>query len=320
MLAVILAAGSGTRLHPLTTDRSKAMLPIAGKPMIERVMAMLERGGAERFIIVTHPEDHAMHQYLRQRANRVRLAQQEQRLGMVHALECAAPLIREEGASSFLLASCDNLYPEGHVTALINHQREAELDAVLTLLQVPRRRASATAVVLLKDDRVTNIVEKPSPDELPADKAKFTGAPALYALSQRVIDYLPQVKFSSRNEREFPEALRLLIEDGGIVGGQRVEERMTLTHPKDLLRLNRYFLRQDPSCATIEAKMATDIVIHPPVRIEAGVEIGTKCHIGPEVYLEAGSRIGEGSRLHRAVVMRGATVEQNAAIADTVID
>lgn len=319
ILAVILAAGRGTRLRPLTNDRSKAMLPITGKPIIERVMAMLERGGVERFIIVTHPEDYALHRHLRQRADRVRLVHQEQRLGMAHALECAAPLIREEGSSSFLLASCDNLYPEGHVAALINRQREAELDATLTLLKVSRERAPATAIVRFDGELVTHIVEKPRPDELPQDKVEFTGAPALYALSRRVLNYLPQVSVSSRGEREFPEALRLLIEDEGSVGGQWAEERMSLTHSQDLLRLNRYFLRRDPSCAIVEANSANDIVIHPPVRIEAGVKLGAKCQIGPEVYLETGSCIGASARVHRVVVMRGATVEQNAVISDKVI-
>ena len=57
MQAVILAAGRGTRLKELTSSRSKAMMPIAGKPMIARVIEMLIRGGLSEFIIVAHPED-----------------------------------------------------------------------------------------------------------------------------------------------------------------------------------------------------------------------------------------------------------------------
>jgi len=53
-------------------------------------------------------------------------------------------------------------------------------------------------------------------------------APSLYALSTRVLNYLPLVSTSPRGEREFPDALSLLIEDGGRVGGQLVENRISM--------------------------------------------------------------------------------------------
>jgi UDP-N-acetylglucosamine diphosphorylase / glucose-1-phosphate thymidylyltransferase / UDP-N-acetylgalactosamine diphosphorylase / glucosamine-1-phosphate N-acetyltransferase / galactosamine-1-phosphate N-acetyltransferase len=322
MLAVVLAAGRGTRLRHLTEDRSKAMLPIAGKPMVERVLEMLSRGGVERFIVVAHPDDDPLVEHLSRPpwAGRVRLAYQEQRLGMAHAVECAAPLVQEEDAPAFILASCDNLYPEGHVAALIARQREDELDAVLTLLWVRPEQASATAVVVLQDGWVTDIIEKPRPEEIPSDgeRAEALTAPALYVLSNRVLDYLPRVRYSPRGEREFPEALRLLIEDGGRASGLLVQERLTLTQPTDLLAINAHFLRHDPACAAVEADLPSDVCILPPVRIEAGVELGAGCRIGPEVYLEAGCRIGAEAVLRRAVVLRGATVKAGMVVEETL--
>lgn len=94
---------------------------------------------------------------------------------------------------------------------------------------------------------------------------------------------------------------------------------MTLTCPADLLALNRYFLRHDPTCATIEAGLPGDTTIIPPVRIEAGVELGPGCRIGPEVCLEACSRVGAGATLRRAVVLRGAVVAAGAVVAGVVL-
>jgi len=316
MLAVVLAAGHGRRLHPLTDDRSKATLPVAGRPMVERVMEMLARGGADRFIVVVHPDDRALVEHFSQPrwAGRVRLAYQEQRLGMAHALECAVPLIREDGAPEFILSSCDNLFPEGHVAALVARRREERLDAALTLIRVRPEQAPTLAVIVLEGGRVTHIVEKPRPGEALSN----LGSVALYVLSTRVLDYLPQVPLSPRGEREFPDALRLLIEDGGRVGGLLVPWRMTLTRPEDLLALNRYFLRHDPTCATVEADLPSDASIIPPVRIEAGVKLGSGCRIGPEVYLEACSRVGAGATLRRAVILRGAIVEADVVIEGSV--
>lgn len=322
MLAVVLAAGRGKRLQHLTNGRSKAMLPIAGKPMVERVLEMLSRGGVERFIVVAHPDDDSLIAHLSRppRASRVRLAYQEQRLGMAHAVECAVPLVQEEDASAFVLASCDNLYPEGHVAALIAHQRENKSDATLTLLWVRPEQASATAVVVLQDRWVTNIIEKPRPEEIPSygERTEALAAPALYVLSNRVLDCLPRVLCSLRGEREFPEALRLLIEDGGRVSGLLVQERMTLTEPTDLLAINGHFLHHDPTCATLEVNPPNNTSILPPVRVEAGVELGTGCRIGPEVYLEAGCHVGAGVVLRQAVVLRGATVKAGAIVEETV--
>ncbi|RLC82618.1 MAG: hypothetical protein DRI79_14585 [Chloroflexi bacterium] len=280
MLAIVLAAGRGERLRPLTDNCSKAMLPVAGRPMVERVMKMLARGGADRFVVVAHPDDRVLVEHFSRPvwAGRVRLAYQEQRLGTAHALECAAPFIREDGATEFILSSCDNIFPEGHVAALVAHRREEGLDAALTLMRVRPEQTPTLAVVVLEGGRVTHIVEKPRPEEAPSD----IGSIALYALSAHVLDYLPRVSPSPRGEREFPDALRLLIEDGGKVGGLLVRERMTMTRPADLLALNRYFLRHDPTCATVEADLPDDTSIIPPVRIEAG----SRCKRGLEARLQ----------------------------------
>lgn len=317
MLAVILAAGRGKRLRPLTDRRSKAMQPIAGKPMIERIMERLVQEGADRFILVVHPDNHALIARLSQPpwAGRVGLAYQEERIGMAHALECAVPLIRQDGARDFILSSCDNLYPAGHFAALFAHHRQSELDATLTLIRVRPEQVSSLAVVTMQDGHVTHIIEKPRPEEAPSD----LGVPALYALSTRVLPYLPHVPYSIRGEREFPDALRLMMEDGYPVGGLLAQGRMTLTRPADLLALNRHFLRHDPGCAAVEADLPGDTAIRPPVHIEAGVELGRGCSIGPEVYLEAGAHVGAGATLRRAVVLRGATVEAGAVIEDTAL-
>jgi len=317
MLAVVLAAGRGKRLHPLTDRRSKGMLPVVGKPMIERVLDMAAQGGADRFVVVVHPEDGALMEHLGRCSgeDRLRWAYQARRWGMAHALECAVPLIREDGGAEFLLASCDNLYPDGHVAALVHGRREADLDATLTLLRVRPEQIPTLAVVALQGDRVTDLVEKPRPEEAPSD----WGVPALYALSTRVLDYLPQVPVSVRGERDFPDALRLLIAAGGRVGGVPVPWRLTLTNPADLLALNRHILRRDPTRVTVPVGLPADVEVLPPVDIEAGVSLGSGCRIGPEVYLEAGAGIGAGAVVRRAVVLQDGRVPAGTVVADGVV-
>jgi NDP-sugar pyrophosphorylase family protein len=323
MLAVVLSAGRGKRLHPLTKDRSKAMMPIAGKPMIERVLDMLTAGGATGFIVVAHPDMLDLLKWLSRSSwgQEIELVYQQERLGMAHALECAAPQVLAADVSEFLLASCDSLYPGEHVGRLIARHRGDALDATLTLMWIPPEQATASAVVILEDGAVADITEKPSLEEIPSYNRhqEALSAPSLYALTPSVLDYLPGVSPSWRGEREFPDALRLLTKDGGRVGGELVEERMTLTDANDLLAINRQVLHTDPACATIETDLPDDVMIVPPVRIEAGVRVASGCHIGPEVYLETGCSLGAGTVVRRAIVLRDAALEGGRTVEELVI-
>lgn len=323
MLAVILAAGQGTRLGILTARRSKAMMPVAGKPMILRVVDMLAAEGAERFIVVVHPTDRDLIDKLEEssQADRVRLAYQEQRLGMADAVESAASLIREDNDREFLLASCDNLYPKGHIERLITHRRSHRLDAALTLKWASKEEALSSAVVAIRDGLVQDIIEKPSSEQIPSHREapKVLTAPSLYVLSRCILDYLPKVKASSRREREFPDALRLLIADGGKVGGEVVEERMTLTRREDLLAINRHFLQSTPGLTVVDADIPSSVNVVPPVLIEASAKIGPRCEIGPEVYLEDGATVRQDAVVRRAVVLRGASVAANQFVDKSVI-
>lgn len=316
MLAVVLAAGRGQRLRPLTDTRSKAMLPVVGVPMIGRVLAMLEHGGATSFIVVAHPGDDPLKEYIARSdwALRVRLAHQMERRGMAHALACAAPLIYASGESDFILAACDNLYPEGHVARLIQYHCQHRLDATLTLMRVSPAEVPTLAVVAREGERITGIVEKPSPAEAPSD----LGVPALYVLSVRCLEYLSRVPCSPRGEFEFPDVLRLMIENGGEVSGVEVGGRITLTQPADLVALNREFLRREEHLR-VPPEVEGQVSVIPPVYIERGVTIGEGCTIGPEVYLEAGCSVGECSVLRRCVVLRGASIAPHTVLEDIAV-
>jgi len=323
MLAVVLAAGRGQRLGPLTRNRSKAMLPICGKPLIERVFDMLAGEGASHFIVVAHPAGRDLLTALRHspRSRSIQSVYQEERLGMAHALACAAPRIREWAPSDFLLAACDSLYPEGHVSRLIERHVHDALDATLTLMWAPPEQVAASALVVLESGLVSNIVEKPSVATVRAQSTPRGAlcAPALYALSQRVLDHVSHVPPSARGECEFPDALNRLVAAGGLVGGKLIEERLTVTDQHDLLVINRRFLRRDPACATIESELPGNVTVTPPVRIEAGASVDTGCRIGPEAYLEAGCRVQSGAVLRRAVVLNGATVLAGQIVDEAIV-
>jgi NDP-sugar pyrophosphorylase family protein len=316
MQGVILAAGKGSRLQPITLKRSKAMVPILGKPIVERVMEDLAANGVDDFILVVSPDDRYITRYFRRESEieaDVRFVYQPQRLGMANALLCAAPLITDD----FILSACDNLISAEHVGRMIRAWRTPpHPNAVLTLISVGPEWFGRTAFVEMDGPWVTRIVEKPSPEEAPSNISSLP----LYGFSPHILEYLPQVPLSPRGEYELQDAIQMLIERDGRVCGVTVEQRLTLTSPADLLALNRHYLTNGdnrPQLAPYTVGPNTQLIT--PLRIESGTVIGENCVIGPNVYIERDCHIGDGVTIRNAVLLRESIVPDGATIEDWVV-
>jgi NDP-sugar pyrophosphorylase family protein len=318
MQGVILAAGKGKRLHPITLQRTKAMAPVVGKPIIERVIDMLAANGIDEFIIVVSPDDNEIRPYF-QRIRPdlpLRFVVQPERLGMAHALRLAAPFI----TGGFILSACDNLAPAAHIAELLSTHRRLEAHATLSLMKIDIAQAGSTGIIEWGDPPgcgwISRIVEKPRPAEAPSNIASLP----LYIFSSKILAYLPAVQLSPRGEYELQDAIQMLIERDGRVAGVLTPSRIQLTNAADLLALNRHYLAANGAGATV---LATDLGVGaeliPPLRIEAGVTIGPGCVIGPHVYIEENAVIGEGVHLTSAVVLRGAQIKNSQRIVDQVV-
>ncbi len=313
MQAVILAAGLGTRLKPVTAARSKAMVPVLGRPLVERAMLPLITNGVRDFVLVVSPEDREIRPYFSEGTNlgiTTRFVVQEERLGMAHALGLAADYI----GGRFLVSACDSLVDGTHVRALLEAAQEAE--AVLSLLDVEPDMVSRSAAVELDGLVVRRIVEKPRPEETPSHTISLPH----YVFSLHVLDLLGEVRPSPRGEYEIQDVIQAMIDEGGRVVGVRAGSRVQVSSPGDLLALTRTLLREMPVPRHINtARVGRDTELIEPLRVDDGVLIGDGCEIGPEVYLESGCRVGHGAVVRGAVVLRGGRVADEATVEDRVI-
>jgi NDP-sugar pyrophosphorylase family protein len=313
MQAVILAAGRGTRLQPVTLDRSKAMVPVLGRPLVERVMAPFIANGVRDFVLVISPEDLEIEAYFSQRTNleiTTRFIVQVERLGTAHALGLAAPYI----GGRFLVSACDSLVDGAHVEALLAAAQEA--DVVLSLLDVEPEVVSRSAAVELDGLVVRRIIEKPRPEEAPSHTVSLP----LYVLPQHVFDILPGLPASCRGELELQDAIQKLIDGGSRVVGVRSTDRQQVSTPEDLLALNRRLLRAGSEhCLVAPEQVGNGTCFVPPLRIEKGVTIGNGCELGPDVYLENGCNIGDRVVLRDSLVLRGAHVRDGQRVVGRVL-
>jgi len=316
MQSVILAAGKGSRLHPITVNRSKAMLPIMGRPMVARVIETVVENGLEDFVLVVSPDDREIVDYFKAHTTpdvRVQFVVQSERRGMANALSKAAEHIRGD----FLLTACDNLVPASEIGQMLAlWQSKPQPNGILALMEVTPEKIKSVGIVELDGEWVTDIVEKPDPDQVTSNIASMP----LYIFSKRILGYLPEVPLSSRGEYELQDAIQMLIERDGRIRGYHTPGRLTLTSPADLLALNRHYLVNGNAIQhEVPRSIGMNTKLIPPLHIEAGVVIGAGCEIGPNVYIERDCRIGDGVTIRESVLLRGSRVPDRGSIDGQVI-
>ena len=204
MDGIILAAGRGTRMRPLTLKTPKALLPLQNRPLLEWSLLSL-RGIATRAIVVVSYLQEQIADYMAQQQifpDYAIVEQLPQPLGTGHALRCCQPQLRDGG---FLVINGDDLFPRQALASLSR--------ADCGILAAPRADYQHFGVVLRGDEGAfRGIDEKPPAGRYPAPAPTNIGA---YKLSSRVFDFSPAA--SIRGELEITDLVTALA------GVQRVE-------------------------------------------------------------------------------------------------
>jgi glucose-1-phosphate thymidylyltransferase len=309
MQAVILAAGEGTRLRPLTHGKPKAMIPVANRPVIEHVIDALLANGIRDIVVVVGYRREYVQRFLNDLEIPVTVVVQEKQLGTAHALRSAAPEIRDD----FLVLPGDN-YIDAASIARIKEEPCA-------MLVKEHSSPSNFGVVVVRNGFVTDILEKP--EEAPTQTVS-TG-----------ILSLPRDTPGSLAKNEIPDALMGLIRNGMRLKAVMAEEWMDAIYPWDLLRMNQSLL---PHISPRKAgRMAGNIAFSGVVNVGAGttigpnttiagpVIIGDDCDIGPGSCILSGTSIGSRvtvepfTVLGNSLIMDDTSIGSHSRIRDAII-
>src|SRR3989344_1365415 len=235
MQAIILAAGEGTRMLPLTSTRPKPMLPIANKPILEHIINATKKAGAKEIVIVQDAEKHIENYFGDGKNLGVKLSYvvQEQKLGTAHAISLCESFISD---GNFLVVNGDNFVRVEVLTDLVRKHRG---DATITLLEVPDKELMSTlSTVKIEKDRVIKIIEKPKPHEILSQFASI----GTYAFSSYLFDAIRKIKKSQRGEYELPTAMQLLLDEKKKMYYVKTRYWQHISYPWDLLAANKMFL------------------------------------------------------------------------------
>ncbi|WP_394739524.1 UTP--glucose-1-phosphate uridylyltransferase AglF [Natronococcus roseus] len=215
MQAVVLAAGEGTRLRPLTEDKPKALVEIDGKPLVEDVFDnLLGIGVTELVVVVGYQKEQLIERYGdAYEGVPITYAHQREQLGLAHAILQAEPHVDDD----FVLMLGDNVF-RGNLGDVIKRQHEERADAAFLVEEVPYEEASRYGVLDTNEyGEIVEVVEKP---EEPPSNLVMTG---FYTFTPAIFHACHLVQPSDRGEYELPDAIDLLIQSGRTIDAIRMD-------------------------------------------------------------------------------------------------
>jgi glucose-1-phosphate thymidylyltransferase len=226
MKAVILAAGEGTRLRPLTEDKPKALVEINGEPILSHCFDQLAELGADEFVVVVGYLKQRIIDYYDDEYDGVPITYTHQREqnGLAHALLTAEEHVDDD----FLLMLGDNVF-QANLADVVRRQHEKRTDAAFLVEEVPNEDAGRYGVCDTNEyGEITDVVEKP---DNPPSNLVMTG---FYAFSPAIFHACHLVQPSDRGEYELSDAVDLLIESGRIIDAIRMDGwRVDVGYPED---------------------------------------------------------------------------------------
>ncbi len=302
MKGLILAAGLGTRLRPITSLKPKPTISVANRPLIHHaVQNLVDAGVSEIGIVVSHDTIKHLQASLEDYpgASFTYLIQ-DPPLGLAHAVKVSRGFL---GDSPFVMYLGDNLFEQGIGRFVDAYRPEDGVNAVLALVPVDDPRQLGVAVV--KDGRIIELVEKP---EVPPSNLAIAG---VYVLDASIHPIIEELKPGAKDEYQITDAIHDLIRQGGHVAPVQVEGWWKDTgKPEDILDANRLLLMRigrQVDGAVEDSELVGDVVV------EAGANVKGSTVFGPVI-------IGAGARVERSYLGPFTTVGPGSVIEDAEVE
>lgn len=307
MKCVILAAGEGKRMHPLTYTRPKVMLPIANKPILEWNLLNARDAGLNEFLFVVGYKSEMVRNYFgdgKQWDVNIQYVNQGKALGTAHAISMAEAFVDD-----FVVLCGDTIFGTHDIQNIVNKESSMGLVEV--------ENPDEYGLVKTKGTNVVKIYEKM---EKPFSNVINAG---IYHFSKSIFDVIKMTGKSKRGEYEITDSINLLSKESTFEG-IHLKEWRDVVYPWDLLDANEELLKKGTT--SIEGIVEENVTMKGPVvvgknstilpgsYIEGPVFIGSDCKIGPNCYIRPHTSIGDSCHVGNACEVKNSIVLDNSCI------
>jgi NDP-sugar pyrophosphorylase family protein len=300
MRAMVLSAGYGTRLWPLTEQRTKPAIPILGKPLVGYVAEYLAGYGCNEIVVNLHHLPESVRIALGDGSKfgvRLQYVEEPEILGTSGALDNARELLKDQ---TFVVVNGKIITDIDLNAALETHRRTR---ALATLVLIPNVKRERFSEVKTEAGFVTGFGGLPQVTEHETPPLMFTG---IQILEHEIFDYIPRDVFSHSTTDVYPQA---------IAKGERIAAHVAEGKWRELSTLKRYLdisvdmlkergqtLSAGSGCVISESASVNHAILWDNVSIAAGAKVN-------RVVLADNVRIGESETIEDAVVVPRSLVQ-----------
>jgi len=318
MKCVILAAGEGKRMHPLTYTRPKVMLPIANKPLLEWNLLNAIDAGIKDFVFVVGYKSEMVRNYFGNGEKwnvNIEYINQGKALGTSHAVGMV-----ERFVDDFIVLCGDTIFGKNDIKNI--SQKENSMG----LLEV--KNPHDYGIVELKGKNIVKIYEKM---EKPFSNIINAG---IYHFNKKLFEYIKKTDKSPRGEYEITDSINLLVKKQ-TMHGIILKEWRDVVYPWHLLDANEEILKKmkkDIQCdveknTTLKGtvivgkntKILSGSYIEGPVVIGSDCKIGPNCYIRPYTAIGNNCHIGNACEVKNSIIMDNSNVSHQNYVGDSVI-
>jgi UDP-N-acetylglucosamine diphosphorylase / glucose-1-phosphate thymidylyltransferase / UDP-N-acetylgalactosamine diphosphorylase / glucosamine-1-phosphate N-acetyltransferase / galactosamine-1-phosphate N-acetyltransferase len=325
MKALILAAGEGTRLRPLTSNIPKPLLLVAGKPYLSHLLSSLRAAGiTDVALLVGFKSNRIRERYGDGSSEGINITYLEQkvRLGTANAIGVAEEIMNED----FVCINGDVVLSEKDIIDIVHAHRQRPGTIMSTVaVQDPSR----FGVIEESEGKMLRILEKPT-----VAPSNLINA-GLFIFTPQVFQYIRKTKKSPRGEYEITDTLNMMACDIDISIFKLKGPWMDVGRAWDLLKANEILManidRRIEGVVEEGATLIGNVVVEKgarvrsgsyiegPVYISAGCDIGPNCYIRPSTCLGKNVRVGAAVEVKNSIVMDGTHIPHQNYVGDSII-
>ncbi len=305
MKCIMLAAGEGKRVHPLTYTRPKVMLPIANKPLIEYNIINAKKAGVKDFIFVVGYKSEMVRNYFKDGKKwnvNIEYVNQGTPQGTAHAIGLV-----EKFVDDFIVISGDTIFGEKDIKKIVETKNSIGIFKI--------ENADEYGIVETKGKRLVKIYEK-----MPNPFMDIINA-GIYHFNREIFNFIKLTKKSIRGEYEITDAINMIINKKNIQV-ILLNEWRDIVYPWHLLDANEEILEKlekkiygtIEKNATVKGKViiGKNTIVKSGSCIEGPVVIGDNCKIGPNCYIRPYTSIGNECHIGNACEIKHSIVMDNS--------